>query len=105
MARRWKEQVWYASRSQRPEKPFEKAIVRYVRYCGHIEPDQDNLASGFKWIQDGLVEAGFFVDDSMSHLEAYYEWEPSNPKNKRVTIEIVPVLPECSPEPTRKDGE
>jgi hypothetical protein len=89
---KWYEWTAMAVAAQVPPEPFERACVRYSRYCGFREPDYDNLVSGFKWIQDGLVRAGVLRGDEVRHLETHYEWHPASPKEKRVHIQIVPVL-------------
>lgn len=92
MKRQWEGWVHIALGRQGPSVPFDKVEVRYVRYCGYIQPDQDNLASGFKWIQDQLVRSGVVVDDKPTNLVAYHEWSPASPQAKRILVEIAPVL-------------
>lgn len=87
---KWYERVYYHARAIKPPAPWDFAEVRYTRFCGYVEPDHDNLVSGTKWIQDALVKAGLFVDDSPDHLLAKHAWARCAPRFKRVLVEIVP---------------
>lgn len=94
----WYEVVRLATLRQIPKVPFEAGCIRYIRCCGNMEPDYDNLVSGFKWITDGLIRAGLFEDDTQRHLEIEYLWASATPKSKRIIVQMVPIL---QPERTR----
>jgi Holliday junction resolvase RusA-like endonuclease len=99
MKKNWYSWVHIAIGQQAPPEPFERACVRYVRYCGVRRPDRDNLVSGFKWIQDGLVKSGLLQDDKEENIVAYHEWFPAKKADKRILVEFMPILhhPDDSP--------
>ena len=74
-----------------PKEPIFRAIVRYTRFSPGRAPDQTNLPSSFKFVEDGLVRSGVLVDDSPEHVENHYRWERSTHKDKRIRVEITPV--------------
>jgi len=88
----WQERVMEAVKPMTPPAPFERAFVRYTRYCGFQEPDYDNLVSSWKWIQDALVRAGILTDDRRADIETHYDWEKARPADKRVRVQVVPIL-------------
>ncbi len=59
---------------------LKKATVEFVRHS-FTQPDTDNLANSFKYLQDGLVKAGVIIDDNPTVLTATYLWEKA-PRNK-----------------------
>jgi Holliday junction resolvase RusA-like endonuclease len=78
--RRWKAIVALHFAKQRPEKPLTKANLTFVR-CSSRRPDEDGLVSGFKAVQDGLVECGILADDSFEVIgRPTYGWKKA-PKN------------------------
>ena len=97
MKKEWYLLVKLALRGQVPDVPFARACVLYERHCGTRRPDRDNLVSGFKWIQDGLVLAGLLEDDREENIYAYHGWHPASKKDKRVTVSIVPILTPTDP--------
>ena len=92
LAKQWKKHVYEATLGRAPATPYKRAIVRYVRHCGYKRPDHDNLVSGFKWVQDGLVEAKIISDDTMENIETYHEWRKARPSEKRIEVEIVEIV-------------
>lgn len=75
----------------RPAEPIRRAFVVYTRHCGYRRPDQTNLSSGVKWIEDALVYAGVLGGDDQSYVENVYEWAPASPKDKRISVSIAPI--------------
>lgn len=90
--RDWKDWVRTALIGKIPDEPWDEALVVYTRCCGYREPDYDNLVSGFKWIQDAMVEAGLLTEDRRSNIESHYLWERATPKEKRIRVQVVPIL-------------
>ena len=88
----WKSWVSTALLGRIPPEPFNHALVVYTRYCGYQEPDYDNLVSSWKWIQDAMVEVGLLGEDRRSNIEPMYLWEKATPKQKRVRIQVQPIL-------------
>lgn len=90
--KKWKHWVWRATIGKKPSEPLLVAAVTYERFCGYQEPDYDNLVSGFKWVQDGLVEAGILTDDRRGNIESEYVWHKAAPKDKRIRVTIDPII-------------
>lgn len=86
----WEALCWAFMKPYKPKKPIQFAHVRYTRFCGYIEPDQTNLASGVKWIEDTLVKVGILAGDSKKFVRNEYLWVACHPRHKRVLIEIIP---------------
>jgi len=93
---KWKSWVETALLGQVPPEPFDRALVIYTRCCGYKEPDYDNLVSSWKWIQDGMVEAGLLGEDRRSNIEPYYLWERAKPSEKRIRVQVQPILERTS---------
>ena len=87
-SRKWYNWVRIALAGSIPKTPYNRARIRYERHHGFVEPDQDNLVSGFKWIQDGIVMAGVVSNDTQSIIMTEHHWFPSSPKKSHVVIEI-----------------
>lgn len=66
---------WYATAAalelsnlrEAPPLPFGCALVTVERFGPRLL-DEDNCLAGCKWLMDGLVANGVFVDDSPKHL-------------------------------------
>lgn len=71
--------------------PIEAAKIAYHRFCGNVEPDHDNLVSGFKWIQDALVEQRVLTNDRTTNIVPSYHWAKASRLSKRILIEITPL--------------
>lgn len=66
-----------------------KAVLVLGRYSAR-ETDFDNLASSFKHVLDGLVEAKVIVDDKPSIIGSpTFIWHKAPPKRGKITIEIL----------------
>lgn len=76
----------------RPPVPFQRAVVIHTRHCGYKRPDQTNLVSSFKWLEDALVYVGILAGDQWHQIETFHEWQPASPKEKRTTTVIQPVF-------------
>src|SRR5699024_6365601 len=60
-------------------------------YCKDKRKDPDNIASGVKFIMDGLVEAGVILNDGWREVNSvihFFEIDKSNP---RVEVNILEV--------------
>lgn len=65
-----------------------KAELILTRYSSS-EPDFDNLASSFKHVIDGLVEARVIIDDKPSVLkQVRFEWEKVSRKDGKIRVRI-----------------
>lgn len=71
---------------ERPEKPWEKAVVELCYYFpDKRRRDADNYAG--KFLLDGLTKAGVIVDDSFGCVTLILDGE-CDPKNVRTEITI-----------------
>lgn len=85
----WKQMVWAAVLNQKPVAPFQKAKVTLTRHSSR-PMDGDNLASSFKAVLDGLVEAQVLRDDSFNTIGMPdFRWEKS--KQGFITVRVEPV--------------
>lgn len=87
----WYDVAAILSKPHLPPKPYDRAWVSYIRRST-TEPDAENLASGFKFLQDGFVRAGLFVDDNPRVLEAHYAWERAKRGQGGIRVEVLPIL-------------
>lgn len=80
--------VYYASYSQRPPKPYDKAKVKItIFFPTNRRRDERNYDC--KWLIDGLVTAKLIKDDNTKVIgrpEIIPDYDPYNP---RVEIEII----------------
>lgn len=66
-----------------------KAELILTRYSSS-ELDFDNLASSFKYILDGLVQAGVITDDKPSVIGSpTFIWQKCPPKQGKISIKIL----------------
>ena len=80
--------IYYASYSQRPPKPYEKAKVRIRIFFPTIRR-RDERNYDCKWLIDGLVTAKIIKDDNIDVIgrpEVLLELDRKNP---RVEVEII----------------
>lgn len=71
-----------------PPAPLDKARVTLERHSSS-EPDFDGLVSGFKFILDGLVDAGVLINDKMSVIGApIYIWKKAKKCAGKVKITV-----------------
>lgn len=65
-----------------------KASLTLTRHSSR-EIDADNLAGSWKWVLDGLVEAGVIVDDKPSIIGSpIFQWQKAKPMMGGVNIRI-----------------
>lgn len=87
-AKYWINIVVFATVTQRPKTPFQKAKLTLTR-CSSVESDFDGLVSSFKHVIDGLIAARIIVGDKMSNIgQPVYRWEKAKPKVGRIKITI-----------------
>ncbi len=92
LMREFRETTFYEARKRykKPTEPFER-----VRIDGHFfgwnRRDPDNLISSLKPIIDGLVDAGFIVDDSQEHLELGTFGQEIDRTHQRLELTITPI--------------
>lgn len=91
-SKKWYDWVHLALGRQIPAVPYPRAFIRYERHCGQQRPDQDNLVSGFKWVQDGLVLSGVIEEDREHNIETLHYWFPSSPKEKHIRVTLIQIL-------------
>ena len=63
LKREWYQRVAVAVQKQKPPVPCYKAAITFIRKSS-VRPDNTNLVSSFKWIEDGLTLAGVIFDDN-----------------------------------------
>lgn len=69
-----------------PVKPLRFARVTLTR-CSSRRPDWDNLASSFKHVLDGLIEARVLEDDSPNHIGCpLYQWRKTTQKAGHIVV-------------------
>lgn len=77
--------------NQRPPKgiPYKRCVILYTVY-GVREQDWDNLSSTYKFIGDGLVNAGVLVDDNPGCVLAWFPLfhKVSSFKEEHIVIEV-----------------
>ena len=69
-------------------KPIERADISVTWYCKDKRKDKDNIATGIKFIQDGLVEAGVLKNDGwkeIGYIRHFFEVDKDNP---RIVVEL-----------------
>lgn len=75
-----------------PDKPLTKARLRFGRHST-TSPDYDGLVSSFKWVCDGLVDAGVIIDDNMKVIGVpEFYWEKAKRGKGFITVEVTEVL-------------
>lgn len=82
-----------AALTERPKRPFEKAIVRITYYFpDNRKRDADNYSG--KFILDPLVREGIIEDDSFKHirLELAAHFKCENPRTEIEVREVVEIL-------------
>lgn len=87
----WTHYTWAMCRNckERPEKPFEKALVQITYYFpDRRRRDPDNYSG--KFMLDGLTKGGIIKDDSFSCVKLLLIGE-CDPVDQRVEIAIVPT--------------
>lgn len=86
-AKKWQKWVGYCLMGKTPPKPLQRVRVTFTRYSS-VQPDDDNLPTGFKAIRDALVNYGVVVDDSPQHFEGKYVWAHAPNGRGKIRIEI-----------------
>lgn len=72
----------------KPTQPMLSARIEMIRHSS-TEPDFDNLVSSFKWILDGLIDAGVIVSDKPSVIgQPVYQWKKAAPKNGFIEVKV-----------------
>jgi len=86
---KWHSLVALAVKGKTPWKPVKKYELVLTRFSAS-EPDFDGLTSTWKWIIDGLIQAGVIDDDKLSNSGPWGIYWEKAPKNKGyVTIEVI----------------
>lgn len=71
-----------------PPEPLLKAKLTLTRYSSE-QPDFDGLVSGFKYVIDGLIKAGFIIDDNQDVIgQPRYMWFKAPRKQGKIKITI-----------------
>lgn len=96
-ALKWKALVALAVAMIRPEKPFNKAMLKLTRFSSK-RPDYDGIVSGFKHIIDGLVEAQVLKNDTFEVIgNPLYDWGKAKYKQGYVLIEVEEIESQSTP--------
>lgn len=70
------------------KQTLERARLVCTRFSS-VEPDFDNLVSGFKWVVDQLKISGVIRDDKMSVIgQPEYKWAKCPPKHGKIRVEV-----------------
>lgn len=86
--KRWHSYVWAATLDSKPDTPFKRVDLTFVRMSSS-RPDYDGLVGSFKPIIDGLVKARVIADDTPEVIGApKYIWEYAKPRFGKVKIII-----------------
>jgi hypothetical protein len=86
--RQWKElTAAHIPKRLRPPHPLRGALVILTR-ASSVTPDPDNLAQGFKHIQDALVDIGLIPDDSPEAATIRYGHLKVGKGNGFIRIEV-----------------
>jgi hypothetical protein len=88
-AKKWQQAVWAKAWPTRPREPLAQARLVCTRYSSASSMDDDNLRSSFKPLIDGLVRAGWLIDDGPRVIgtpDVRHGSAP--PRGGHVTIEI-----------------
>jgi Holliday junction resolvase RusA-like endonuclease len=81
--------IWLASYYKIANLNIDKAKLSYTFYFpDHRRRDYDNLLLTPKFLNDGLVEAGVFIDDDGERLKIEFENFQYDKNNARVEINI-----------------
>lgn len=71
-----------------PPKPLLKAKLTLSRFSSE-QPDFDGLVSGFKYVIDGLIKAGFIEDDNQDIIgQPRYLWFKAPRRQGKIKITI-----------------
>jgi hypothetical protein len=83
----WKEEVYFAVRGMRPEKPYPKAKVTIDRRSLR-KLDEDNLYGAIKPVLDALRYSHILLDDSTEHIQLTVTQSRGEPLTR---IEVQPI--------------
>lgn len=88
-SRKWKKAVWSAETIEgKPSSPLVSARPKLIRYSS-ADPDFDNLVSSFKWVVDGLIDAGIIISDKPSVIgQPIYKWKKVASKNGFIEVVV-----------------
>lgn len=88
-SRKWKKAVWAAVQiAGKPTQPMRSARIELIRHSS-TEPDFDNLVSSFKWILDGLIDAGVITSDKSIVIgQPTYMWKKARPGNGMIEVRV-----------------
>jgi hypothetical protein len=74
----------------RPKKPIDRAIIYYIfHFKTNRRQDPDNMASAVKFINDGLVNAGFLADDTFDNVDIRIRRGQKSPEGEFTEIVII----------------
>lgn len=77
-------------RPVKPKEPIKKAIIYYVfHFRTKRRQDPDNMASAVKFINDGLVNAGFLEDDTFDNVDIRIRRGEKSPAGEYTEVIIV----------------
>lgn len=90
-AQKWKDLVKIYTNGKLPKKPLDKALIKFTRVSSAC-PDSDGLVSGFKHVQDGLINAGVIVNDRYENIGMpEYRWEKCGAGKGKIKIEVTEI--------------
>lgn len=74
----------------KPHEPMKRAIIYYVfHFRTKRRQDPDNMASAVKFINDGLVNAGFLVDDAFDNVDIRIRRGEKSPSGEYTEVIII----------------
>jgi len=78
-----------AREAQRQKVPvFDRVSVKITWFCKDKRHDPDNIASGEKFILDGLVKAGRLPNDGWKQIDSLSHYFEVDQENPRIEIEL-----------------
>lgn len=88
---KWHGLVKLYLRHNKPANPFKQAKLTLTRYSTK-DPDYDGLVGSFKYVIDGLVNAGVIIDDKFSVIGmSEYKWVKCKKEEQRIEVTVVDV--------------
>jgi Holliday junction resolvase RusA-like endonuclease len=79
--------AWTAKMLPRFEGTVDITVMWHEK---NAKRDIDNIASGFKFIGDGLVKAGIIRDDSQKYVKSITHRFEVDAEHPRIEVEVIP---------------
>ena len=83
--------IVYQCKKQLNRLKFERISLGITWYCKNKKQDKDNIATGLKFILDGLVNAGIIENDGWKQIDGFSHKFEVDKLNPRVEIKITEI--------------